>query len=299
MKRCLVLGAALGLVLACGDPTSERAAAGAPAHGEASGEGLPGRVAGEAREDAAGVSDAMIGVVVPEAEVVLVAAAQGRIEWLDVRVGTAVSEGQILAKLDVHRDVNDLAAAKAAFRVAQAELEHIELELARAKVTRSETERLEGIVSQAEAREHEFAEQLAAAKKRSAGASILARRSQIDEAAARIAEAELRAPFDGVVTRRHLDPGATVSPHEPVLELVSNATRIRFASPVVSNDVLAPGRRVWVTIEGEDVLADVVLVAPEVEPGLGLVLAEARVIDRERPAPRVGTEVRLRWAEMD
>lgn len=234
----------------------------------------------------------MVGVLVPESEVVLVASGFARLERLDLEVGDAVKKDEVVAEMDVRGDKNELASTTAAWKASRAELDRLALELEQARATRSDVEQLEDFVSRAELREQRFAEKLAAARKRSAGASLRQQRSRMDEASARIAEAELRAPFEGVISRRYVDPGATLSIGEPVVQIISETRLVRFAVPEENDGVLALGAKVRVRFidEGIELPGEVTTIAPEIEAGARLIVAEARVTlePAQREVLRVG-----------
>ena len=62
-----------------------------------------------------------------------------------------------------------------------------------------------------------------------------------------IAQSELRAPFDGAVARRHLDPGATVQPGTSVLRLVEDGPLdVRFQASELHLSRLTPKTRLSV-----------------------------------------------------
>ncbi|MDC0716742.1 efflux RND transporter periplasmic adaptor subunit [Nannocystis bainbridge] len=239
----------------------------------------------------------MVGVLVPEAEVVLVSSGFSRLERLDLEVGDHVDQGEVVAEMDVRGDRSELAAATAAWKASSAELERLELELDRARVTRADVEQLEDYVSRAELREQRYAEKLAAARKRGAGASMSQQRSKMEEATARIAEAELRAPFAGVIASRHVDAGATLTAGEPVVRLISDARVLRFAVPEARSQALRLGAPVSVRFAGgPEVAAEVITIAPEIEVGTRLIFAEARLAGDQAAALRVGTVAEVRFA---
>ncbi len=234
----------------------------------------------------------VLGVLVPEAEVVLVASGFARLERLEVQVGDEVREQQVVAEMDVRGDRTELAAAAAALKASKAELERLGLELEQARASRSDVEQLEEFISKAELREERYAEKLAAARKRSANASLHQQRSRMDEAEARIAEAELRAPFAGVIARRYVDAGATLSTGEPVVQLISDSRLVRFAVPEWQAASLALGATVQVRFGEQqvEVTGTIITIAPEIDAGTRLVIAEARLAldDAARQALRVG-----------
>lgn len=196
--------------------------------------------------------------------------------------------------MDVRGDRTELAAATAAWRATAVELERLELELERAKLVRADVEQLEDYVSRAELREQRYAEQLADARKRSAGASMSQQRSRMEEKAARIAEAELRAPFAGVIASVFVDTGATLAAGEPVVRLISDARLVRFAVPEGRSEQLRLGARVMVTFAGIELAGSVVAIAPEIEVGSRLIFAEARLVGDDAGL-RVGAVGRVRF----
>ncbi|MDC0715813.1 efflux RND transporter periplasmic adaptor subunit [Nannocystis bainbridge] len=236
-------------------------------------------------------SEPMIGVLVPEAEVVLTAPEFSRIDRIEVQVGDHVNAGEVIAALDVREERHELAGATAAWAASKAELERLELELQRARELRADTEQLEGVVSGAEVREHRYAEKLAAARKRSASASLQRQRSTVEDASARIVEAQLRAPFAGEVARRHVDAGATVEPGRAVVQLISDARRVRFAVPEARSAGLRLGAAVKVAFveEGRTVEGEVMAIAPEIDAGTRLLFAEARLHEGASAGLRVGS----------
>ena len=256
-------------------------------------------VLASAEPPAAAPAEAMVGVLVPEAEVVLVSSGFARLARLDVEVGDHVDAGAVVAEMDVRGDRSELVAATAAWKASKAELDRLALELDQARATRSDVEQLEEFVSKAELREKQFAEKLSAARKRSAGASLEEQRSKMEEASARIAEAELRAPFAGQVARRYVDPGATLSTGESVVQLISDARLVRFAVPEGRTAALRLGAPVTVTFadEGIEVAGEVITIAPEIEAGTRLVIAEARVElgEAQSKSLRVGVVGRVRF----
>ena len=281
-----ILGGLLASALGCDGATDA-----APSGGEG-----PAEAAEESVESTPAADDfdpaAMVGVLVPEAEVVLVATGFARLQRLEVQVGDHVQADEVVAEMDVRGDKSELASATAAWKASKAELERLELELDQAKAMRSDVEQLEDFVSRAELREQRYAEELAAARKRSAGASLRQQRSKMEEASARIAEAELRAPFAGVIARRYVDAGATLGTGEPVVQIISDARLVRFAVPEERMGALKLGAAVRVHFVEEDIeaTAEVTTIAPEIEAGTRLIFAEARLAlsEVQRKALRVG-----------
>ena len=75
-----------------------------------------------------------------------------------------------------------------------------------------------------------------------------------------LAEAEIRAPFDGVVAARFFDPGALTRGGRPILRVISSSIpRVRFAIPEPQSSAISVGGTVSVVVEGvkEPVRAEV------------------------------------------
>lgn len=158
--------------------------------GDAGGAGgliLPGRV--KARE-----------------EVTLAARITGRLTALPMREGAPFRRGQVLARFDAPETRDAVRSAREA------------LEAARVRVEQARTD---------EARMQTLLEQNVAARRDLEVAQV---QRHAAEAAYSSAQAELQsweesaaltAPFDGVVARRHVDPGQTLAPGQPILDLRS------------------------------------------------------------------------------
>lgn len=150
----------------------------------------------------------------------------GYLESISVDIGDRVGQGQLLAKIDVP-EISDqlregeaeLAAALADRRIADAELASAG---AKSKLQALTYERLQAVrtaepdvVSQQDVDEAKAQSDMAAANVKEAEGQILridSRIKQLEAAKQRLQTllgfAEIRAPFDGVVTDRFVDPGA-------------------------------------------------------------------------------------------
>lgn len=195
-----VIGGAVAMlaVAGCGAPHTAKSAAGAApititthpvrAGGEAA-LVLPGRItAGE--------------------EVVVTARGAGRVTALPYREGDHFRAGATLAAFDAPEAREALGAARAA-------LEAATLRGAQARLQESRMESL-FVARVASQRERELAQ----SDRRDAEAALAAAQAAHSALSASVA---IPAPFDGVVVRRMLDPGAAVSPGQPLLAIRSRA----------------------------------------------------------------------------
>jgi RND family efflux transporter MFP subunit len=131
----------------------------------------------------------------------------GQLTQLAVDAGDRVRRGQLLARIDTREA--DAQVASASAQVAQAEAA-----LAQAKIEHDRTRSLvaQGFVSQS-------ALDKAEADLKTARATVDAARAGTTQAATGRSFAELRAPIDGVVTRRLMEPGELATPGRGVLEI--------------------------------------------------------------------------------
>jgi RND family efflux transporter MFP subunit len=154
------------------------------------------------------------GYVVPQRKADVASKATGRLEALDVKEGTRVMQGQVIARLEN----GDLVAAaeRAAANVALARAEVVEaraaLTEARLALTRSKTLVDKRFVS---SEVHDAAvarfEKAAAGVERARAAVAAAEAARL-EAQVAVEYTLIRAPFDGVILSKHADMGDMVAP---------------------------------------------------------------------------------------
>ena len=175
----------------------------------------------------------------------------GAVTGMRVEVGDRVAAGDVLAVLDLDRLRlrRDLAAATRREMAAQAE--SAEALLAK---RRQALERLGGIRESAafsQARYDDAVQDAAAAEAALAAAKAgLARaRASLRIAEDELADGEVSAPYDGVVTVRHTEVGAYVGVGQPVVTLLNeNDLEIEVDVPYNRISGLAPGTQVTVVL---------------------------------------------------
>ncbi len=159
---------------------------------------------------ATGAGDALVlpARVTAREEVTLTARLAARLTSLPLREGDRFKEGQVLAAFEAPETRAQLEGARAGLTAAT---------VARDLARRQEA-RMDSLYAQrvAALRELEGAQ----AERRAAEAAWAQARAQVDGLAS---GAELTAPFAGVVVRRHADPGATVGPGQPLLDIRSTS----------------------------------------------------------------------------
>lgn len=159
------------------------------------------------------------GYVVAQRKAAVASKATGRLEWLGVREGSRVKEGEVLARLE-NRDVTaEMEQAAASVKVAQANLEQGEAELREAEraFNRSRELLARNFVSQA-------AHDTAVARHEKAKAAISGSKAaiavaQANHRAAQVAvdQTLIRAPFEGVVLTKNANVGDVITPFSSAL----------------------------------------------------------------------------------
>lgn len=211
-------------------------------------QGMPVRVA-EARTQAVEEWFRALGEVVAAERVAITPQQAGAVRELLVAEGDRVEAGQPLVQMDEQR--------------AQAELRSAEsvLTLARETLQRSATLGAQGLRARSDLeRDRTF---LAVAE------------SDMEVKRVALAQLTLRAPFDGIVTRRLVSPGALVQPGSAVLEVQTlGPPRLRFRVPQSLADEVRAGQRVRLpapqTAEGR-----VLRVEPAIDPATRLLRVTA------------------------
>lgn len=191
----------------------------------------------------------------------------GRLESINVRLGERVRAGQLLAALDLQPFQLELAGRAASVQAAEAEEQRaiVQLEQARLRV-----EREKRIVEYSAAEALETAEQemaLAKAALAQVRARLAEARVRHAQAARDLEQARLKALFTGIVTEVYTQPGVLVGRSTPILRLVSEELRLRFAVPEMTARHLHLGSRLRVRLEtlGVELTGTVDHIAPEID----------------------------------
>ena len=194
----------------------------------------------------------VIGRLVARQRGVVAARTRGPVAEVRVQIGERVRKGDVLAVIDRNRlawrrdlaqaevgeDLASLAHAEASLAVAEARVTRAEAQLALARQALERLEGLRGSVAFSQARYDDQRQEEAAAKGEVAEtkaevhealslidqsrAGILRSRASLRLARDDLAHAEVRAPFDGVVTLRHTEAGAFLEVGDEVVTLVND-----------------------------------------------------------------------------
>ncbi len=244
---------------------------------------------------AAAASVSMVGVILAERMAEVAPRYQGRLRAMNVRLGDRVREGQVLGALDVTVTRFDVPKARAALRAIRVEEQRAVLDAA-AKLTRRErTQRLlsSSLISEEEAEAAQHQERAARLHIAGIRAERGARIAELERLQQVHAEAEVRAPFAGVIARRYADPGASVDMQTPLVSIVGDGGRfVRFAAPEEVASQLQPGAEVAVQTPSVALRATIVRIAPEVDAASRTIAIEA-TLAAQSVDPLVGEMVRV------
>jgi RND family efflux transporter MFP subunit len=162
----------------------------------------------------------------------------GTIVQVRVREGDSVRRGQVLVIIDDRESIAAVNRATAGETAAQQEVAAAESELALAESTLKRYQNLleKKSVSPQEFDEVKTRQQAALAHKDLARASLEQAKAALAQARTALEYTQVRAPFDGVVTERKLDPGAMANPGSPVLA-IEDTSRYRLEVAINENDL--------------------------------------------------------------
>lgn len=225
------------------------------------------------------------GVLLPPRMANLAPTAEGRVESVAVKVGQSVRRGEVILRFDPRQKKHELAMAQASLRAAQAsagaassEMQAARRRAARRNVTVQVNGQAVPLVSGEEAAQAQSDARTASARAGSAGASIAEAQARVESLRLALDETEIKAPFDGVVTTLHFEPGMSVHANETVARVVGGAgLRVRFAVAEEDARILAGRLRARITLEGAVLYANVEQIAPEVEPASRMFFVEGPV----------------------
>ncbi len=193
-----------------------------------------------------------------------------------VRPGATVQRGEVLATMDCRN-------ATAASLAVAAEARAID---SRQRAVAHESARVQslldgGFVSPNEA-------EMKAAQSASEEAQLAAQRAKLAATSLEVNDCILRAPFNGEIATRTIDPGAFVRPGTPVVSVVDrNTIRMTFDVPESDFDVVAPGTQVKILIvaTGKTVNGGISRRSPSADPDTRTVHVEVDLADKERAIP--------------
>jgi len=197
---------------------------------------------------------------------------------LEARLNRALAQ---LEQLKTGPRKEEIAAAKARVRSLEKELELKAIQRSRREFLYEEgaisQEQRDEFVTEAEsltARLDEAKSQLEELLNGTRQEEIVAQQATVEELKASIEEIEvalsqsvLKAPFNGLIAKRHLDEGTVIQAGEPVMRLMENTVpEARIGLPTKMTNTLNIGSSQTVTIDSREFPATVSAILPEVDP---------------------------------
>jgi len=178
----------------------------------------------------------------------------GPVENIMVRVGDRVTKGQVVAVLDAETLKADRNLAQS--ELAEAEAEHMtwvaEVDVARTEFKRQQGLRKSTAFSQARFDDTQKRLVVAEARVKRAEANVEIKKAALERKVLDVEYAAVRAPFDGVVSRRYTDEGAFVDRGDQVIRVIGDRN-LEIEAEVPSQRLrgLEVGRTVQVQLDDD------------------------------------------------
>ena len=220
----------------------------------------------------------------------------GEVATVMVDLGDSVAAGQLLAQLDTRALASDLRRAQSEEILAAANRRSAsaQTELAANTERRVRALRANGNVSQQAFDEAHLQYRVSRAQLEVAQASLGRAQAAVEAMEVALSEAEIRAPFGGVIQARHVDEGSQIGPGSPALSLVETSKREAHIgipeSAVISLTVGDAYTIIWQNVSASAQLRSLL---PEVNPNTRTVTAVFTVADQRIPLGAV-VELSLR-----
>ncbi|HET9626752.1 MAG TPA: HlyD family efflux transporter periplasmic adaptor subunit [Kofleriaceae bacterium] len=201
---------------------------------------------------------------------------------LAVKLGDVVGAGQLLARLDDRQLRQELEAAQAQARTAQATIAQAEVDKHGAEIVleRETKAEAEGVGSRSDVVGAQQAVAKASATIAVARATAEERATQIATLQAHLHEMTLVAPIAGSVAMIYPQDGARVEEGRPVIRVISGGVFVKFAIPADKVGAVHVGDTVDLRIDRRpDLLPAVVRhIAPELDAVAQMILADAELV---------------------
>lgn len=154
------------------------------------------------------------GYVVAQRRAAVASKATGRLVWLNVREGSHVKQGELLARLDASDVQAAIAQAQASIRQAEAGVAQANVELvnAESEYTRTKALRAQGFVSPQALDTVSTRVNAARAAVKSAQSAVALAQAQLNVQQVNRDFTEIRAPFEGVVLIKNANVGDIITP---------------------------------------------------------------------------------------
>ena len=220
----------------------------------------------------------------------------GEVATVMVDLGDSVAAGQLLAQLDTRALASDLRRAQSEEVLAAANRRSAsaQTELAANTERRVRALRANGNVSQQAFDEAHLQYRVSRAQLEVAQASLGRAQAAVEAMEVALSEAEIRAPFGGIIQARHVDEGSQIGPGSPALSLVETSKReAHVGIPESAVTSLTVGNAYTINWQNVSASAQLRSLLPEVNPNTRTVTAVFTVADQRIPLGAV-VELSLR-----
>lgn len=183
------------------------------------------------------VTNSEAGTVKARSRAVLSVERAGRVASIPYREGRRAGAGAVLLALDPATETSRLEAARRDYEAARAAREAARAASVLAAQTYERVQALErkGLAAKEQLDQASSRRDAAAADVRAAAARVKSAAAAVAVARDEISHIQIRAPFEGVVSKRHVEVGESVIPGQPLLELVGDR-QLYVSAPIDERD---------------------------------------------------------------
>ena len=190
------------------------------------------------------------GTVISRNQARVSAEVEGRLEWV-AEIGTAIAEGELLARLDDALLLQSLAEGEAAVARERARLTYLD----------AQVERLETLVTQNTATRSRLEE--AVAERDISRSELRAARARVALTTERLERTRIKAPFGGIVTERMRQGGEWAKSGEAVVRIVdAGALEVQIWVPIAALAFVEEGSELALQVNPDRTSAAVRTIVP-------------------------------------
>jgi RND family efflux transporter MFP subunit len=256
--------------------------------------------AAPADPNALGRAQDVLSVLSVEHEVDVRAQREGTVQQLVAEEGRRVQAGELLGRLDDRAMQSELDKARADLLVAQNNVKYKQAEnqAKEANLKRQQLLRSSGLSSDADLEQAEFEAKATAYEIDSWNALVKSSQAQIQGLQIELEQTQFRAPFSGVVARRYVRVGQTVTKDDPCFRVSQlGPLQVNFQVPESSNEKPAVGGAVRLSVvsnANRTLSARIIKVGPTVDPASDSFDVTAQ-LDGDVSGLSPGMAVRVSW----
>ncbi len=250
--------------------------------------------------NASGRAQDVLSVLSVEHEVDVRAQREGTVQQLVAEEGRHVQAGELLGRLDDRAMQSELDKARADLIVAQNNVKYKQAEnqAKEANLKRQQLLRSSGLSSDADLEQAEFEAKATAYEIDSWNALVKSNQAQIQSLQIELEQTQFRAPFSGVVARRYVRVGQTVTKDDPCFRVSQlGPLQVNFQVPESSNEKPAVGGAVRLSVvsnANRTLSARIIKVGPTVDPASDSFDVTAQ-LDGDVSGLSPGMAVRVSW----